>query len=272
MSYDTVDTSVQDADPVLLFEFTRGATVWRYCALSVDFVAMGQTWLSSAICGLKGLPNSGEISKDDISLTLPISNAMAASFIADAPDEVTKLAIFRSYYSNPTLGRTVWRGRVLKSTTAIAVVTLSCENIFSALRRMGLRVVYSRKCQHVLYGVGCNVDRDDFAVAVTVTNVAKNVVTCSALSSVYVGGAIKAQDGTLRRIVKQAGAVLTLARPVLSLIQQFAANPGGFAAAVYPGCDKSTATCRDTFHNLGNHFGFVGMNGVNAMDGVTNAF
>jgi len=272
VSYESIDTSVQDADPVLLFQFTRAGTTWRYCALPVAFTALGETWLSAVVSLSDSLKQSGDISKNDVNVTLPISNAMAAAFIAYALDAVTSLTIFRTYYSNPTVGRAAWKGRVLSSSVAIATVTLNCESVFTSARRMGLRQVYSRKCRHVLYGPGCNVNRALHAVAVTVNNVTANKVTCDVLYATYTGGSIKAADGTLRRIIGQAGYVLTLMRPVPSLIQQFADNPGGFASTLYPGCDKSTVTCRDVFHALGNHGGFAGINGVNPMDGVTNAF
>ena len=273
MSYDSIDQSVQDADPVLLFQFVRGATTWRYCALPVDFAARGQTWLSEVI-GLAGnIKNGSDISKNDLGVTLPSTNAMAAAFLAYAPDAVTTLTIFRTLYSNPTLGGAVWKGRVLHTPTAIATVTLNCESIFSSMRRMGLRQVYTRKCRHMLFKAGCNLNAADYALTVTVSNVVANVVTLSTSGlAQYLGGNIKAPDGTLRKIIEQAGSVLTLMRPVQSLIQQFAAHPGGFTATLYPGCDKSTATCRATFGNIGNHGGFAGMNGINPMDWSTNAF
>ena len=272
MSYASIDVSQQSSDPVLLFQFVRGATTWRYVAMPVAFTAMGYTWQPEVISVPDTIRSAGDVPKDAISITLPITNAMAAAFLAYAPDDVTTVTIFRTHYSDPTNGVALWKGRVLRSPTSIATISLDCENVFTSLRRMGLRQVYSRKCRHVLFGPGCNVDRDDFATSVTVTNVVANVVTCAAITGTFTGGNIKASDGTLRRIVGQAGAVLTLMRPVLSLIQDLAAHPGGFSAVLYPGCDRSTTTCRTVFHNLGRFGGFPGINGINPMDGSSNAF
>jgi uncharacterized phage protein (TIGR02218 family) len=274
MSYASLDVSQQSSDPVLLFQFVRGATTWRYVALPVAFTAMGYTWQPEVIGAPGGFRSAGDVPKDAISITLPITNAMAAAFLAYAPDDMTTVTVFRTHYSDPTNGVALWKGRVLRSPTSVATVSLDCENVFTSLRRMGLRQVYSRKCRHMLYGPGCNVDRTNFDATVTILAVVGNVVTIQGTSGGYAGGTLKAPDGTLRRIVStnSNGSVFTLMRAVPSLITEMAAHPTGFSATVYLGCDNSTTTCRDVFHNLGNHGGFPGINGVTPMNGSINAF
>jgi hypothetical protein len=127
----------------------------------------------------------------------------------------------------------------------------------------------------MLYSAACGVSAAARAHTVTVTNVTNNTVTISAaLDAGYVGGTIKASDGTIRMIVALDATfkILTLMRPVLALITDFAANPGGFTATTYTGCDKSSATCRDKFGNIGNFGGFPGITGINPMAGVSNVF
>jgi hypothetical protein len=91
-----------------------------------------------------------------------------------------------------------------------------------------------------------------------------------------VGGSLKASDGTLRMIVGHqtvgGSVVLTLMRPILQLSIDIGGVTGTALATAYPGCDKSTATCRDKFHNLGNHGGCPGITGINPFSGISNVF
>jgi uncharacterized phage protein (TIGR02218 family) len=272
MTYSTLDVSQQASAPVLLYQFVRGSTTWRYVALPAEFTALGYAWTPEVING-GNVASSGDVPKDTVSITLPITNAMAAAFLAYAPDEVTTVTIWRTHYDDPTNGLVIWKGRVLTVSTTVATVTLTCEPVFVSLRRMGLRQTYQRACRHMLFGPGCNVDPDAWELEVTVEGVSANVVTIAeTLPDGYVGGTLKASDGTIRMIVAQNAKVLTLMRPVAQLATDFAAHPGGFAALVYLGCDKSTSTCRDTFENLGNFGGFPGITGYNPMSGTSNVW
>jgi uncharacterized phage protein (TIGR02218 family) len=281
VSYAAKDLSEQDSNPVLLYKFVRGATTWRYVALPQTFATYGETWTPAEISSA-GIQSTGDVPKDPVTVTLPITNPMAAAFLAYAPDEVTAVTIFRTNYDDPTNKIVVFMGRVLSAPTSVATVTLTCENMGTSMRRMGLRQTYQRTCRHMLYGPGCNVDKAAHALAVNVSSVVGNVVQLSGgVAGSYVGGNIKASDGTLRMIVGQDGPiiggvyaspVLTLMRTVLALLTDYSAHPSGFTATIYPGCDKSTVTCRTKFANIGNFGGFPGITGVNPMNGTSNVF
>lgn len=273
MSYESVDVSQQDAAPVLLYQFNRGLTTWRYAALQNAFTALGYSWAPEVI-SCSDIASTGEIPKDQVSIAVPSNNAMAAPFLAYAPDLVTTVTIFRTFYDNPTLSRAEWKGRVLSAACMDeATLSLTCEPVFTSLHRMGLRQTYQRTCRHMLFGPGCNVNRALFAATVTVVAVSGVTVTLSAAPAIdYKGGTIKASDDSLRMIVGQAGAVLTLMRPVQQLLQDMAVNPSGFSATLYRGCDKSTRTCHSIFNNLGNFGGFPGITGINPMNGTSNVF
>lgn len=274
MSYASEEISQQDGNPVLLFTFARGSTVWRYVMGPQSFSWGGHSFVPEAI-GCGGFNFTGDIPKDPLTITLPITNALAATFLPTAPDAVTTVTVFRTSYTATPDGETVWKGRVLSVSTSIATMILTCEPVFVSMRRLGLRETYQRLCRHMLYGAGCNVSAAAHAVAVTVTAVAGADVTVSGfLTFNYVQGTIKALDGTVRMIVGQntAGTVLTLMRPVQSLVDSIAAHPGGFSATIYPGCSKTLSVCSGTFGNAGNFGGFTGITGINPMTGISNVF
>jgi hypothetical protein len=275
MTYATQEVSEQDGAPVLLYWFQQGATAWYYYAGPGPYL-YGGNWYQSESINNQGISSTGEINKNPITITLPITNPMAAGMLLYAADQVTSVTVFRTHVGAST-GLMQFKGRVLSSPASVATVTLNCENAFASMRRQGLTKVYQRTCNLQLYGAGCNVPKAGYGYSATVTNVTGNVVTVAAVPAApasYVGGTILAADGTLGQIIGQSSSklVLTLSRQVTSLNQSFLANPGGFTATLYRGCDKSTDTCRDVFHNLGNFRGWKGINGVNPMSPSTNGY
>jgi len=245
MSFDSLEVSQQDSAPVLCYQFVRGSDVWRYTALPAAFTALGSTWQPEAIES-GAISSTGEVPKDAVNIKMPIGNAMVAALLAYTPDAVTTVTIFRTHYDDPTNGLAVWKGRILSVAASVAEVTLACEPVFTSLRRLGLRQVYQKKCRHALFSPGCGVNPNTYRHAVTVVGVSGVTVTLSADPGNYIGGNINAPDGSLRMIVGQTGSILTIMRPVQSLAQSMVDNPGGFTAHVYPGCDRTTAMCRDT--------------------------
>jgi hypothetical protein len=277
MSYASLDVSQQESSPVLLYQFVRGSTTWRYCALPTAFVAgsgNGYTW-SPEVIQCSNLTQSGEMPRDSITITVPITNAMAVAFLSYAPDEVTTVTIFRTHYDDPTNGITAWKGRVASSSTTVATITLTCELVFVSLRRMGLGPVYQRLCRHVFGGPGCNVDIAALGAQALMTGVTGSVVSFSGLASSYIGGTLAIPDGSLRKIIDQGTvgetAYVKLIKPSVPLQTAMEANPLGLMVFLYPGCNRSTTACR-TFYNLGNFGGFPGIPYINPMTYVSSVF
>jgi hypothetical protein len=274
LNYATEDISRQDSNPVLLFAFTRGSESWYYAASTQAVTLSGHSYLPEAV-SCEDIVSTGEIPKDALSITLPVSNPLAASFLAYTPDAYTIVTVFStSLTATSPSSRVEWKGRVLNVRASVATMTLTCEPVSQSLLRLGLRETYQHSCRHMLFGPGCNVDAATVAHSVTVTGVTGSRVTLSAPALGYVGGNLKAPDGTFRMVISQNtdGSVLTLMRVVKSLVDSLVSNPSGFTATLYPGCDKSTTTCRDIFHNLGNFGGFPGITSVNPFSGSSNVF
>ena len=202
MSYATLEVSQQDSAPVQLFQFNRGNTTWRYVALPALFTALTHDWTPEVI-SVGNISSSSDVPKDTISITLPITNAMAAAFLAYAPDAVTTVTVFRTHYDDPTNGLAIWKGRVLSVSVTVATVTLTCEPVFVSLRRLGLRETYQRSCRHIFGGQGCNVDREALKISRVVTSVVGAKVTgvrslasifkratshCSSMATVFASG------------------------------------------------------------------------------------
>jgi len=261
VSYATIDISAQSAQPVWLYEFVQGSTAWRYTSAPVAQTHATHTWTPLPVAHTE-ITQSSEMSRQGITLTFPRTDTFAIQFVRDTVDAVTTVTLYRGHPSDGEFV-TFWKGRVSAGKAGGQRIEVECESIFTSLRRAGLRARYQRNCRHALYQRGCNLNRASFAVAGTVSAISGNTVTVSAASAqpngYYLGGMIM-HNGVLRMIVNHVGSVLTLFRPLPGLA---VSN----AVTIYPGCDRSLATCISKFDNRANFGGFPWLPQKNPMGG-----
>jgi len=162
-----------------------------------------------------------------------------------------------------------WVGSV---TNAILVdrasSSLSCRSIAGSYDRNGLRLFWSRMCPHVLYGIGCNLDKSAHAYAHTVATVTSTGFTVAAYADpaegTFNGGFLEytRPDGSFERLgIKRhtGNDFLTLGAPAGLTV--------GLALTLYPGCARTTTVCK-LFGNLANYGGFPHMPGKSPFDGT----
>lgn len=201
--------------------------------------------------------SKNEITKANIDVQLSLDNEVAIRWMQDNGERVVTLTIFERA-KNGTIS-VVWKGRLASVSPGMTSVTLKMESIFTSLRRTGLRARYQRSCRHALYGRGCNLDPETFAVAGSVTAVAERTFTIEEAAALgdgyFIGGMLRAPDGTLSYVINHVGNAVTVQRLSYALIEEIT-NGVPFDVTLYPGCDHSRATCDAKFDNLLNYGGF----------------
>jgi uncharacterized phage protein (TIGR02218 family) len=209
---------------------------------------------------------SNEMAKDAIKLIIPRDNVFARLFLGGVPEQITTVTIFRGDGSEEDY-QYYWKGRIAGASASGDAVTLECENIFTSMRRSGLRALYQKNCRHSLYGRGCNLNDYDFAVAATAIAVSGFNVTIDVDSTIneseFTGGTLETSDGFLRYIINHTGTTLQLIRPLLSLEEEVNGSNGLAPITLYPGCDHTMTACKDKFNNLNNYGGFAWLPSVN---------
>jgi uncharacterized phage protein (TIGR02218 family) len=209
-----------------------------------------------------------ELARANIEVNVPLTNPAAVRWMQDNGEKIVSLTIFERE-KNGTVN-VVWKGRLASLLPGMKDVSLKMESIFTSLRRPGLRARYQRSCRHALYGRGCTLDPETFAIAGTVTAAAGTVLTIAAADAqadgYFVGGMLRAADGTLSYIVGHVGSAITLQRMSRSIADEIT---GGFPfdVTLYPGCDHSRATCDSKFDNILNYGGFDFIPTKNPMGG-----
>jgi uncharacterized phage protein (TIGR02218 family) len=148
------------------------------------------------------------------------------------------------------------------------------------MRRSGARARFQRNCRHALYGKGCGVNKEDYALAGRVDSVSGLTLVvpeaAGEASGWFTGGVVEFPDGSFRMITAHSGSSVTLSRasrfvvdsiPASGYGQNYGEYYGGVSVTLYPGCDRTMATCKNKFNNLDNNGGFRWIPSKNPMGG-----
>lgn len=255
MTFDARETSTDLGRPVELFEFGRDYQTWRYTSADREVTAASAIYKPRAI-SRTAIETSSEKARSGITITAPRDLEVAELFRV-SPPTLAVTCIVRQYHEGDAELVTIWTGRVsgVKFTGISAEIT--CDPVFSAMRRIGLRRLYQRQCPHVLYNASCGVNRETFRTDGTTDAVTGSVVSVPQADLLpdgwFAGGYIEWEIaiGIVERrfITDHTAGSLTLSTLPYGLT-------GGTAVKVYPGCDHLLTTCSTKFSNVANYGGF----------------
>jgi uncharacterized phage protein (TIGR02218 family) len=250
MSYTSLETSIQSGRPVELYEFKLGLEYYRYTSASVTITKNGVEFYPESI-ERTDVEQSDDIHKGGLKLDVPRTNILGATLLAYTPDEVVTVTIFRGHYGDDSY-ISYWKGRVMAVQASGNTITLGCESIFTSMKRPGLRARFERMCRHSLYSYQCGISRDSWRVngSVEIDNTLSLTINiASTYADGYFVGGIATIGGASRFITSHIGGVIKISR-------SFNEYVAGQDVALFPGCDKSMATCQSKFDNLDNYGGF----------------
>lgn len=254
MTYSVYEDSLETGTPIELYEFVQGLKRWNFVSGATEIIKSAQKFEPSSVKRDR-VKQTTDTFKDSIKLVFSRDDAFASQYIAFAPEDVTTVTIYRGHYGDPDAQFIVyWKGRVVGAKTSGNQIEVQCESVFTSIKRPGLRARFEYGCRRTLYLKGCNVNRELYKHEGAVLSIAGElVVTVAGAASkpdgYYTGGMIIAPDGGTRFLTAHTGDIVTMARPMASLV-------GGQTVAIYPGCDHLKETCKNKFNNLDNFGGF----------------
>jgi uncharacterized phage protein (TIGR02218 family) len=254
MSFDSLEQSQQDSQPIDLFQFKQGSAAWRYTNYPKQILKIDFTWVPRAITR-STITKADTVPKDTIVVNLPFDDNLVPSLRLGILSKPTQVIIFRTQ-ADVDFARVMWRGRVAKTIRNGPHAAITCEPIFGNLLRMGITQPYSRSCRHVFGGPGCFVDTDSYKVHAQVASVDGAKVQLLLLTPPnFIGGTFVTAGGESRMVIAQSGSTVTLIRRVSVAAADF--------VDVIPSCDRSLGTCDTVYHNAGNFGGFPGIPLIN---------
>lgn len=256
MSYDTIERSVQDAAPVELYTFQVYTTAYRYTSAAQDQTVDLRRYEAQQI--QRSAPEaSGEIARNNITLRTRHDFPITAFFDGVPPSSVVLLKIDRIHRGDDTV-RPFWNGRVLSCKFEGDEAVLHCENIYTSLRRPGLRRLYGRGCPYALYGTECRADPEQFRIAATLASVDGRTLESATFDAIadgrLAGGFVQFEGVTgeqqVRGITSHEGPFVNITHPFVEL-------EAGADVVVLPGCGHNVDDCQNFFDNIDNYGGLA---------------
>ena len=263
MTFNPYESSVEDGQPVELYQFTIGAAVYLYTSNENDILVTG-IGLHTAIPIQRGkITASREKNGDRLEVRLPSSNPVAQNYVNSVPGERAFLTVRRMH--QPDVDQqtiTIFIGTVQQAQFQEnrTIASLQVASLSSSDNRQMPRLTFQGLCNHMLYDDLCQIDETDAAFRFTfpVTAVSGNTITCAGANAAAVAAGLPdffewgfiTFQGDYRLITAQAGDLLTVQIP-------FSLSPLGESVMVNAGCKhRLREDCRDKFANVENYGGF----------------
>jgi hypothetical protein len=269
MTFATYELSVNQGEPLLLFNFSAGTATWCYTSADRPIVSGGATYKPLAISA-GNIIQGQEIKQKTLKVTVPRGSDIVTQLQTYPPSTDLLLTVYAQHYTDPDNQAIVaWIGRVRSQMQKASSVEMSCEPAYTGVQTAGLRRRWQVNCPHVLYGPGCTLAAATQKVVATLTGVAGFTVSSASFvlpgTLSFAGGYLEWASGRgyfERRTIDSVYTpthTLTLAYGSPDLIV-------GLEVNAYPGCAHNSDDCT-SFGNLLNYGGALYIPLKNPMDG-----
>jgi len=264
MTYDASENSTYDGMPVELYLFENGTIEkFGYTNSETPITHLGVEFLPVPV-SRDDISDSPNIERQELNVYLPLDAAIGALWKTRKPASTITTKVF-GFHRNDVDGEFVikWPGRVIDANFSGPELTVRNESILTSLKRTGVGRRWQIGCPYVLYSDDCGVDRTDYELIMTATEINGAILTIPALNNgngKYMTGGyvtwVNNDNGVIERrfIEEHNGELLTLDGAVFNLstdIQDI---------KLYPGCTKTPQHCRlfDNFDNFGGALSIPG--------------
>lgn len=248
MTFDTIEDSAHDAEPVYLLRFRRGANKWLYNTSDIDIVFNTEVYEPSEITVLDSRRAKPEEGLKPISLSVPRNHELAELFKIFVPATPVSLTIFEGHVGDDDF-RFYWQGEISTVLGGDKEAKVNTTTDLDVLKRSGLPYKHGGRCQHYVYRGGCNLDPEAHKHTVTVGTINGRTIQSSGVTGLVLAAGFAIANGDDHRsIINHVGDVITLIKPFANLAP-------GDSLVVVDGCDGSIARCKQ-LNNFENYFAF----------------
>lgn len=266
MSFLSREKSKHSSQPEELYEFVINQSYWRYTSADHTVTHDLREFEPVAI-GRGKIEQSNDINKASLTVKSVRDLPFVTAYLDGSLGRQASLAVYRRQIGE-TDYMAMWKGRVISVVFDGAEAKISCESMFTSLKRQGLRAKYQALCRHALYSAGCAASSANFQVVGEVLSISGTTVTVGEIVGYddgwFVGGFVRHGDYIYRSINGHVGTAIDLDRPVPGLAI-------GDTLRLFPGCNHTSDHCRDKFGNLVNFGGFEFIPDVNPFSTLGNS-
>lgn len=227
--------------PRYLYKFVNGALSFFYTNVGSEKEFADDIYLADQVISHVAPERNQDPSKADVTIRVPFDNPVVALHGPHPAPLETKVTIYK-FFQGVTEPTRDWGGTVVRPQYDGSFVNLLCRTRLSMLDIEGLSEDHGTLCNHFLGTGRCPVNLENFRQGISVDEIDGSVLTVTGITQIdgwFKGGKIRApSNNDLRYIVEHIGDELTLDGPFPE--ETLAA---GDTADIYPGCDRSIATC-----------------------------
>jgi uncharacterized phage protein (TIGR02218 family) len=251
------EESAEGSEPIETYAFAVGSDAFNYTSADEN-LTIGVTLYQAETISHSAITEGGDRRNRTVTVKLPTTNSLAASFIEIPPGQTATVSIFRYQEDvlTPAQQVLVFKG-VLENVRYVGEgqeAELIFKTIEAAVAGNMPRRTFTTTCNHLLYSPGCGVDPSTHVHDGNVSAVVGSVITVDGLnaSGIDATGGYAQPDGVtdFRLVIAQSGDDITVLLP-------FASDPTGTTLRVFRGCDHLIdGDCAQVFDNVLNFDGF----------------
>lgn len=280
MTYNAREISIQDGQPVELYTIVLSGRTYRLTSAEEDVTFDGYAYQATPGLG-RGPITLKQVGKmREIEVWIGRAHEVAAVAMSNGIPPRTATLLLKQFHRGDTEARQLWSGNIDQARVDGVLLRMRVPSSADAMLNVSLPFAkVSRACQHMLYGVGCEVNRDyltygnhEFMSASDAVSQIGTTLVVSVLEDALGSARANqwAQFGEVRRVVDgERRSILSQTGTTLELDVPFAYVFGGDALEVYAGCDHQMTTCNSKFDNhqkFGGHPGAPDTNPRNNQD------
>lgn len=268
MSFNSLESSLEQGQPVYLYRFSLGANIWRYTSADGNRVIAGNTWTAVPIAD-DGVKLTGDAAVDILTISTTTKLPMIQLFQQHPPAEAVQVAIFRTHEELDDPPLAIFIGEITQvNIGTVGEAKVLCGTLSSSMDREGLRLAWQKTCPYALYDeVTCQVPKAMFAVdgeADSISGTLVNVIGIAGYpDGFFAGGLVEWVDvlrGVERRMIEaHIGATIQIFGSTFNMTP-------GMLFTLYPGCARTVDACSQ-FNNTDNYGGAPSMQGYSPFDG-----
>ena len=253
MTYVTEDQAVEDSEPVELYRFVGpGSYEYHYTSSRTSQSYNGDTYTPLAI-SRDEVRITDITAMPDLIVRVPFTCQLVQDYF---PTPLQSLAfyLYRRHGTSANVN-TEWEGSVVDFSPSreLEVALRISSTSALALSQPFPRLRVQETCQHIFGDSRCGVDvPGSYTLSTTVSSVSSDglTITVASVGSLSLkGGEIRrTSDGESRMIKNVSGTDVEIDFPFYEI-------SATDAISLVAGCDRSAATCKDTYNNIANHGG-----------------
>lgn len=193
-----------------LYDFILGDQHFRFTSSRDRILTDNDSFVyEPKVIGSSDIEYNEDIEKNRVKIRFPITDGFAQVQLRSRREQILYLVLKTKQGVEEQV---LFRGRLDDIEPDYKEITLTFISEYTNLNLLGARKYFQRTCPYTLYAAGCNLNKDDFAVRTTISEINKlNIkVRGSFESGAYNLGMIKHKSGDFIGVEKNSGGDFTL--------------------------------------------------------------